>query len=111
MGLVLDDSDNGIHCEARRKSVVLLTDFGDQRVELTLPQLDEAILLLLKARDRYVDIASTVDDVAREAVSQLLELIAYEDFVNDLEVDTAAAETARFLQLIVDKGTCSKSSE
>lgn len=53
MGFVLDDKNNGIHCETRNQSAVLFTDFGDMRIEMNKEQIEEAIALLKESLDRF----------------------------------------------------------
>lgn len=49
MGMILEDSDNGIHCEKRRESIVLLSDYGQERIEMSFDQARKAIKLLTVA--------------------------------------------------------------
>lgn len=52
MGFILDDNENGIHCEVRSESIKLFTDFGKESIEITREQATEAIYLLTSAIER-----------------------------------------------------------
>lgn len=49
MGMILDDKEQGIHCEKRRESIVLYDDFGGQSIEMDFEQTREAVSLLQEA--------------------------------------------------------------
>lgn len=51
MGRLLRDSGQNIHAEARRKSFVLYTDFGEKRIELDWDQLDETHRLVCDLKE------------------------------------------------------------
>jgi len=51
MGLILNDNDS-IHCEVHHNwGATLFTDFGHESINLDWGQIDEAIRLLMEAKD------------------------------------------------------------
>lgn len=49
MGMILEDKGNNIHCEKRRGTIVIYSDFGDQSIEMTRDEAKEAVDLLNEA--------------------------------------------------------------
>lgn len=52
MGLVLDDSERGLHVEARRESFVIFSDYGKESIELEYNMLAELESLLSQIPNR-----------------------------------------------------------
>lgn len=71
MERILEDKNEGLHVETRRESVVIYTDFGDQRVEIPYRNLDELETLIAEAKRRAHDvgIATCTDTNAIQEVS------------------------------------------
>lgn len=53
MGMILEDNNHNLHVECRSRSVVIYTDYGDERIEIDFDQFQELKYMINKA-DEYL---------------------------------------------------------